>query len=138
MTPTNGLFAANMRALTDPGAADRIARLAEDLGYDSLWVADHVVVPSPLGPITIPVPDPTTTTLPPDTTTTTAPPATTTTTAAPATSTTTRAPATTTTTRRARTTTTTTRRRCRPSYGVFVTARSSTGRSSSIRRIGRT
>jgi probable F420-dependent oxidoreductase len=50
MTPTIGLYAANMRALADPQAASRIARLAEDLGYDSLWVADHVVVPSPRVP----------------------------------------------------------------------------------------
>ncbi len=57
MTPTIGLFAANMRALTDPGAADRIARLAEDLGYDSLWVADHVVVPSPRVPASPMEPD---------------------------------------------------------------------------------
>jgi probable F420-dependent oxidoreductase len=36
-----------MGVLADPVAADRVARLAEDLGFDSLWVADHVVVPSP-------------------------------------------------------------------------------------------
>lgn len=46
MPPTIGLFAANMRAVAEPAAATRIARLAEDLGYDSLWVADHVAVPS--------------------------------------------------------------------------------------------
>lgn len=56
MTPTIGLYAANMGALAEPAAAARIARLPEDLGYDSLWVADHVVLPkprvepSPMGP----------------------------------------------------------------------------------------
>jgi probable F420-dependent oxidoreductase len=44
---TIGLFAANMRVMANPVHAMEIARLAEDLGYDSLWVADHVVVPSP-------------------------------------------------------------------------------------------
>ncbi|MBC6447893.1 TIGR03619 family F420-dependent LLM class oxidoreductase [Actinokineospora sp. HBU206404] len=39
-----------MRALASPTEAARVARLAEDLGYDSLWVADHVVVPSPRVP----------------------------------------------------------------------------------------
>lgn len=50
MTPTIGLYAANMRAIANPASATRIARLAEDLGYDSLWVADHVAVPSPRVP----------------------------------------------------------------------------------------
>jgi probable F420-dependent oxidoreductase len=45
--PTIGLFAVNSHALADPGAAARIARLAESLGYDSLWAGEHVVVPSP-------------------------------------------------------------------------------------------
>ncbi|MFB7908754.1 TIGR03619 family F420-dependent LLM class oxidoreductase [Kitasatospora sp. NPDC056076] len=47
MTPTVGLFAMNMNAAADPATAGRIAGLAERLGYDSLWVADHVVLPSP-------------------------------------------------------------------------------------------
>src|SRR5207248_7826558 len=29
----------------DPGALGGLAQAAEDLGYDSVWVADHVVVP---------------------------------------------------------------------------------------------
>lgn len=45
--PTLGLFAANMHACAGSYGAARIATLAESLGYDSLWVADHVVVPRP-------------------------------------------------------------------------------------------
>ncbi|MEU8798774.1 LLM class F420-dependent oxidoreductase [Spirillospora sp. NPDC048819] len=47
MPPTLGLFAANLHACAEPRATARVAELAEDLGYDSLWVADHVVLPSP-------------------------------------------------------------------------------------------
>jgi probable F420-dependent oxidoreductase len=44
---TIGLFAVNSNACAEPRAAARIAVLAEQLGYDSLWVGEHVVVPSP-------------------------------------------------------------------------------------------
>jgi probable F420-dependent oxidoreductase len=47
MPLTIGLFAANVHAAADPHGATRIATLAESLGYDSLWVADHVVLPRP-------------------------------------------------------------------------------------------
>ena len=47
MTPTVGLFAANFHACAQPQVAARVAALAEDLGYDSLWVGDHVVLPNP-------------------------------------------------------------------------------------------
>ncbi|MGK5554761.1 LLM class F420-dependent oxidoreductase [Actinomadura kijaniata] len=47
MSPTLGLFGLNINTCADPGAAARIAALAEELGYDSLWTADHVVLPSP-------------------------------------------------------------------------------------------
>ncbi|TDD89321.1 LLM class F420-dependent oxidoreductase [Actinomadura darangshiensis] len=47
MPPTLGLFALNMYAAAEPRTAARIAKLAEDLGYDSVWVGDHVVLPSP-------------------------------------------------------------------------------------------
>jgi probable F420-dependent oxidoreductase len=53
--PSIGLFAVNQHA--DGEAARRIATLAEQLGYDSLWVGEHVVVPdprrppSPMGPL---------------------------------------------------------------------------------------
>jgi probable F420-dependent oxidoreductase len=45
--PTIGLFAINSHACAAPGAATRVAALAERLGYDSLWAGEHVVVPSP-------------------------------------------------------------------------------------------
>jgi probable F420-dependent oxidoreductase len=47
VAPTIGLFAINSHACAEPEAAARIARLAESLGYDSLWAGEHVVVPSP-------------------------------------------------------------------------------------------
>src|SRR5262249_21560317 len=47
MSLTIGLHAVNMHAAADPRAAAHIAALAENLGYDSLWAADHVVLPSP-------------------------------------------------------------------------------------------
>lgn len=47
MAPTIGLFAANMYAAAGRDGATRIAGLAERLGYDSLWVGDHVVLPRP-------------------------------------------------------------------------------------------
>jgi probable F420-dependent oxidoreductase len=45
--PTVGLHGVNVGALADPAAGARIAALCEELGYDSLWTADHVVLPSP-------------------------------------------------------------------------------------------
>jgi probable F420-dependent oxidoreductase len=47
MALTVGLYAPNMHAGASAHGAALIARLAESLGYDSLWVADHVVLPSP-------------------------------------------------------------------------------------------
>ncbi|MCP2336037.1 TIGR03619 family F420-dependent LLM class oxidoreductase [Actinomadura rupiterrae] len=47
MTPTLGLFGLNISTCADREGAARIAALAEDLGYDSLWVGDHVVLPDP-------------------------------------------------------------------------------------------
>ncbi len=44
--PTVGLFALNQGAFA-PEALERIGPLAEELGYDSLWVGEHVVVPDP-------------------------------------------------------------------------------------------
>ncbi|MCO1656638.1 LLM class F420-dependent oxidoreductase [Pseudonocardia humida] len=46
-TPTIGLFLHNRTIATDPVAAAAVAELAEELGYDSLWAGEHVVVPSP-------------------------------------------------------------------------------------------
>src|SRR5258708_22348257 len=36
--PTSG-------AMADPGAIGSLAQTAEELGYDSIWISDHVVVP---------------------------------------------------------------------------------------------
>jgi len=45
-----GLINLNAGPCSWPEGAARIARLAEELGYDSLWVGEHVVVPSPRVP----------------------------------------------------------------------------------------
>ena len=45
-----GLCNMNGGPCSRPGGAERIARLAEELGYDSLWMGEHVVVPSPRVP----------------------------------------------------------------------------------------
>ncbi|MGI5322676.1 LLM class F420-dependent oxidoreductase [Actinomadura nitritigenes] len=47
MALTLGLYGLNLHACAGPRASARIAALAEELGYDSLWVGDHVVLPSP-------------------------------------------------------------------------------------------
>ncbi|MEU8246220.1 LLM class F420-dependent oxidoreductase [Nonomuraea sp. NPDC048916] len=47
MSLTIGLHTPNGFAGADRHGAARIAGLAEKLGYDSLWTADHVVLPSP-------------------------------------------------------------------------------------------
>lgn len=46
-TPTIGLFLHNAAVQSDPAVATRVAVRAEELGYDSLWAAEHVVVPRP-------------------------------------------------------------------------------------------
>jgi probable F420-dependent oxidoreductase len=46
-TPAIGLFLHNAAIQSDPTVAVRVARHAEELGYDSLWAGEHVVVPSP-------------------------------------------------------------------------------------------
>jgi probable F420-dependent oxidoreductase len=45
--PTLGLFGANMGACASAQAASQIGALAEQLGFDSLWMGEHVVAPSP-------------------------------------------------------------------------------------------
>lgn len=45
-----GVFDLNGGACALPGNAARIARLAEDLGFDSLWTGEHAVAPSPRVP----------------------------------------------------------------------------------------
>jgi probable F420-dependent oxidoreductase len=48
--PTLGLFATNMGVCASADGAARIGTLAEELGYDSLWMGEHVVAPSPRVP----------------------------------------------------------------------------------------
>ena len=47
---TIGLFLHNRYVQSDPAAAVDVAVHAEELGYDSLWAGEHVVVPSPRVP----------------------------------------------------------------------------------------
>ena len=48
--PTLGLFATNMGACATADGSAQIGSLAEELGYDSLWMGEHVVAPSPRVP----------------------------------------------------------------------------------------
>jgi probable F420-dependent oxidoreductase len=50
VNPTLGLFGPNMGACATPDGAAAAAALAEELGYDSLWLGEHVVAPSPRVP----------------------------------------------------------------------------------------
>jgi probable F420-dependent oxidoreductase len=45
-----GLFGANMGACATADGAIQIGALAEELGYDSLWMGEHLVAPSPRVP----------------------------------------------------------------------------------------
>src|SRR2546430_10256800 len=45
-----GLFSMNTGACADPAGAIEVAQAAEQLGYDSLWVGEHVVLPDPRVP----------------------------------------------------------------------------------------
>ncbi|MGN9788809.1 LLM class F420-dependent oxidoreductase [Nonomuraea sp. ZG12] len=47
MSLTIGLYLSAGSATAGPRGCARIAALAEDLGYDSLWAPDHVVLPDP-------------------------------------------------------------------------------------------
>jgi probable F420-dependent oxidoreductase len=42
-----GIFGLNTHASAEPKAGLRLVRLAEELGYESLWAGEHVVLPSP-------------------------------------------------------------------------------------------
>jgi len=42
-----GLFGACSGICADPGVAMRLARAAEELGFESLWTGEHVVLPEP-------------------------------------------------------------------------------------------
>jgi probable F420-dependent oxidoreductase len=45
-----GLFSMNTGPCSYPESAARIARLAEEAGFESLWVGEHVVLPDPRVP----------------------------------------------------------------------------------------
>ena len=45
-----GLFSMNSGVCADPSTAIEVAKTAEQLGYDSLWVGEHVVLPDPRVP----------------------------------------------------------------------------------------
>lgn len=45
-----GLYGINMGACIDPATAIRVAVAAEHAGFDSLWTAEHVVLPEPRTP----------------------------------------------------------------------------------------
>jgi probable F420-dependent oxidoreductase len=47
MTMRFGVVVPNYRKLASPENLVHVARRCEELGYDSLWVTDHVVVPEP-------------------------------------------------------------------------------------------
>jgi probable F420-dependent oxidoreductase len=42
-----GLHSVNLHGCAEPDAAARLGRAAEAAGFESLWVADHVVLPDP-------------------------------------------------------------------------------------------
>jgi hypothetical protein len=42
-----GLFAINYGTCADPDTAIRVARHAEDAGFESLWSGEHLVLPDP-------------------------------------------------------------------------------------------
>ena len=42
-----GLHSVNLHSCGHPETAARLARAAETAGFESLWVADHVVLPDP-------------------------------------------------------------------------------------------
>ena len=45
-----GLYGINIGACVDPAVAIRVARAAEEAGFDSVWTAEHVVLPDPQVP----------------------------------------------------------------------------------------
>ncbi|MBO0702336.1 MAG: LLM class F420-dependent oxidoreductase [Candidatus Dormibacteraeota bacterium] len=48
--PRIGLFSVNSYACSRPQTASRIARLAEEVGLESIWAGEHVVLPDPRVP----------------------------------------------------------------------------------------
>jgi len=45
-----GLYGINIGPCVDPDVAARVAKAAEDAGFDSVWTAEHVVLPDPQTP----------------------------------------------------------------------------------------
>ncbi len=45
-----GYFGIGFGACADPDTATRVARAAEDAGFESLWTGEHVVLPDPQAP----------------------------------------------------------------------------------------
>ncbi len=45
-----GVYGLNAKATLEPTVTARLARRAEELGYKSWWVGEHVVLPSPRTP----------------------------------------------------------------------------------------
>ena len=45
-----GIFGLNMKAAMKPDVTVRLARRCEELGYESWWAGEHVVLPSPRVP----------------------------------------------------------------------------------------
>ena len=45
-----GIFGLNMKAAIEPDVTARLARRCEELGYESWWAGEHVVLPSPRVP----------------------------------------------------------------------------------------
>lgn len=45
-----GLFSMNSGPCSEPAAMARVGKAAEDAGFDSLWVGEHVVLPDPRVP----------------------------------------------------------------------------------------
>ena len=45
-----GIFGINFGLCADPAVAAEIAEFAEELGFDSLWTGEHVVLPDPQAP----------------------------------------------------------------------------------------
>ena len=45
-----GLYGINTGVCSEPEAALRVARAAENAGFDSVWTAEHVVLPDPQAP----------------------------------------------------------------------------------------
>jgi probable F420-dependent oxidoreductase len=45
-----GLFGINMRPCDNPATAARVARAAEEAGFDSLWTGEHIVLADPQTP----------------------------------------------------------------------------------------